>query len=259
MQRTRSTVIPRYFVGSICATLVFLSTPCHSGCGENEMVAKRFDDAFHAFLSFCENPPGALAVSSNSYDFAKNDYFREINDLGVPALPHIVDKIAEHRDLAGECMLIAFRRITKNHNNRSREAILAWWQSGYRDTGSQFEKTYKHWSEEIQGEPTRWKDLADEKGNILTRDIAGDEELKAYRDFLSLGIAALPYAIEHLRNGETQLLDAIDYWTDNKPKEAFEKLEGEKMSKKDFYLAWWEENKDFWLLPQLKKPAESKE
>ena len=240
--------------------LFIIMTPmlCCATEGEHDMSSARFDEAFQEWTSFCKNAPMPLAISSNSYDFMDNDHFRKIIDIGPPALPSVVGKIEMNRGLIGECMVMAFRQISKLPD-KDRDGVLAWWQSGYHDTGSQFEKIYKRWSGEIQGEPTKWKDLADEKGNILTRDIAGNEELKAYRDLLSLGIAGLPYAIEHLRNGETELMDAIDYWTDNKPSEAFAKLEGEKMSKKDFYLAWWEKNKDFWLLPQLKKPAESKE
>ncbi|HPA45399.1 MAG TPA: hypothetical protein PK395_06505, partial [bacterium] len=118
---------------------------------------------------------------------------------------------------------------------RGKESILAQYQKQLECDAAKFETVYREWKN------------------------APDNKEKARRDFLFLGIAALPHAIEHLRNGETELMDAIDYWTDNKPNEAFAKLEGEKTSKKDFYLAWWEKNKDFWLLPQLKKPSESKE
>jgi len=61
----------------------------------------------------------------------------------------------------------------------------------------------------------------------------------------------LPFAFDYLRSGKNEVMDAIDYWTNGRPDEEFQKAT-EKVAKKESYLAWWEKNKDYWLLPQFK-------
>ncbi|HQO33143.1 MAG TPA: carbon-nitrogen hydrolase family protein [bacterium] len=219
-------------------------------CPAYTVSAEQFEQAFQEWVTFLKNAPMSLTLSSNPHDYTLNEPFQKIVAMGPPALPYIAGKMRIERGLVDPCMAIAYREITKMHF-RKYEDLPSWWDSEYKQTESRFTELYQRWSEQIAGKPTKWKDLADENGNIYAKNIRGNAELKAYREFLSLGIPALPFAFDYLRSGKNEVMDAIDYWTNGRPDEEFQKAT-EKVAKKESYLAWWEKNKDYWLLPQFK-------
>ncbi len=75
----------------------------------------------------------------------------------------------------------------------------------------------------------------------------------SYQQFLDLGVLALPLAIEKIREGDTDLIAAINYWTDDALQKSADDagVAADKMS--EYCLKWWEANKENWLLPPIEK------
>ena len=248
-----------------CAALLVVLSLFAAGLGrceesqQNTMCEKQFNDALQKWLAYLENET-QFSFSSNPHDYMDNDEFQEIMSLGPKALPYIVVKIdAPHHTLVEACLTIAFRKITKLHFTKEerseyaskKDAYVYWWKTRRAQTGLEFHKRYWFWASKVDGEPKGWEALADNNGNIYTKELKEGSEFESYRSLLSLGIAALPYAFDVVRNeGRLDLLDAIDYWTNNRPRDLFDKQEV-KTTKREFYLEWWEENKDAWILPAL--------
>jgi|GEM_PF-2871760 len=238
-------IINRAFYFAFLITCCFASRISYSTEREElkiQDVAKEYKETVARWDAFISDPRNIdNPTDSRGDSYVNNKPFDEIVALGVPALEYIVQDIESGKNLID----FAFKRISKKQFTNTEmwqpggydAAIIRWWRNGRANIKEEFAAYYEQWTKTPQGK----------------------EKDTRFKTLVGVSVLALPYAMEHLKEGNEQLMPAIDYWTDNKPKEAFEKLEGEEMSKKDFYLAWWEKNKDFWLVPQLKKPAESKE
>ncbi|HPO07704.1 MAG TPA: hypothetical protein PLZ55_03475 [bacterium] len=185
--------------------------------------------------------PKNIADPTSSRDdiYTKNKYFQAIMDLGVPALDSLVEQMKE--DSGNYLLEIACREISKRIFVLSpsefarvggyRGAFIKWWHKDREKIGQEFAERYGKWKALLEGE----------------------EKLQAYYRIRHLGVLAMPYAIENVRAGDDDMLDAIDFWTDNAPKNAFSGYKGEPVSRKDFYLAWWEENKGHWRASPVRR------
>ncbi|MBN2328915.1 MAG: hypothetical protein JXR73_17380 [Candidatus Omnitrophica bacterium] len=72
----------------------------------------------------------------------------------------------------------------------------------------------------------------------------------------NLGIPALPYAIEKTQEGDEDLIEAVNYWTDDALKDSAEKTGVPREQMRQYCLHWWEQNKDDWLLPPVQEAPE---
>ncbi|UCD85470.1 MAG: hypothetical protein JSU92_04565 [Deltaproteobacteria bacterium] len=173
----------------------------------------------HGYLSF----PGA------------SEPYMEIIELGPPVLPYAMEKMKE-----GDFFLdFVVSIITKKDFDKSEwppgklgdsrtaaKMFVKWWHEGRKQTPQQFEKLYQE-----------WKDLK-KKGKV-------EEAGERYQRIKDLGIAALPYMIKKIEQGDKKLVPAFSYLIDDAVKKNASTLE---------CVDWWKKNKDKWTLP----PIESK-
>lgn len=176
--------------------------------------------------------------------FYDNEEFEDIVELGIPAIPCMIQKLHDDRRLRH-----ALYRITKwKYNVRrsgqkpseyvwtveefpdirekggppdSREIWLRWWREGPKFTAERFAMLYRQW-------------------NGLKKDGKEEEAAGLYQRLKDLGIAALPHMIKRLKEGDTDLIPAISYLTDSAVNEDATAAE---------CVEWWEENKDRWTIP----------
>ncbi len=166
--------------------------------------------------------------------------YLKMKELGPPALPYIIEKIEEGDWRLGGCVSM----ITKKRFNRSDYAdvryygdaitkagmYVEWWHEGRRDTPQQFETLYQE-----------WKALAKQ----------GQDEAAAdkYRLIRRLGIAALPYIIKKVEQGDAQLIPLVSRLTSGAggaPDAISSRASAMEC------LDWWNKNKQRWTLPHVK-------
>jgi len=175
--------------------------------------------------------------------------YLEMLKLGIPALPYMMKKIENDAYDGGRDLVWIVSKITnkKFHITRtgqkpggfrwtveefpdmndltsppSRYKLwLRWWKEGKKLTAQQFEKFYQQWKK-------------------LNRQGKETEAKAKYQRVIDLGVAALPYILDKVKQGDVELVPAISVLTDNKVK---------KDAKQSECLDWWESNKQKWLIP----------
>ncbi|HPA45710.1 MAG TPA: hypothetical protein PLG59_05540 [bacterium] len=204
-------------------------------------ISKRCRIAVAEWAEYVSDPKNIEDPTDSSFEsHMKNRYFHAIMDLGVPALESLIGQMKEGNRTPMFLLELAFQRISKRVIKLSpsefarigggRGAFIKWWEKDRAKIGEEFAECYE-----------QWKPLSE-----------GEEKLQAYYRLRGLGVLAMPYAIEKIRDGDNDLLDTIDFWTDKAPEKAFSEHKGEPVSRKDFYLTWWEENKEHWLAKPLR-------
>ena len=103
-----------------------------------------------------------------------------------------------------------------------------WWQKGQEHTRQRFEAIHSEWRN-LKKETEAQKNLARRKFNNMS----------------DLGIAALPFMIEKVQEGDTIFIPVISRLTDGQLK---------KTATKEDCLDWWNKNKGRWLIP-FEKPT----
>ncbi|PIX77529.1 MAG: hypothetical protein COZ37_02220 [bacterium (Candidatus Ratteibacteria) CG_4_10_14_3_um_filter_41_18] len=201
-----------------------------------ENVKKQFEAKYQAWKGYISRPE--IMVQSIAGPRFECPQFQEIVKLGLPALPYIVRKMEENPD--EQFLWKAIEEITKvkirgKYDKQKNTIIfpdfpdlkpgenvyLYWWREGRKQTPQLFGKLY-----------SEWKEL----------QIAGKEKEanEKYRKIKNLGIVALPYIMEKIKQGETELIPIVSYLTDESIK---------KDAKVSKCLDWWNRNKDKWIIP----------
>ncbi|MBN2326645.1 MAG: hypothetical protein JXR73_05775 [Candidatus Omnitrophica bacterium] len=67
----------------------------------------------------------------------------------------------------------------------------------------------------------------------------------------NLGVPALPCAIEKMKEDGVDLIEAVNYWTDDALKKSAEKAGVPQEQMREYSLQWWRRNKADWLLPPV--------
>ncbi len=166
------------------------------------------------------------------------------------------------------------------------DKYMTWWNENLKNVESHFQKLYRDWSELPvekkfnMGYTNDWEKRF--KINKPTKEeaISNLEERKkaiekwqslpegpkkermrpynrtVYQRLLDLGIAALPYAIEKIKQGDTDLIEAVNYWTDDALAKAAQEANISQEEMAEFVPQWWEENKENWLLPPVEQEKE---
>jgi len=165
--------------------------------------------------------------------------------LGPPALPYIIEKIEQGDWRLGGCVLM----ISKKRFYRSDYAdvraygdaittagmYVEWWHEGRKDTVEQFETLYQ-----------QWKDLRGQ----------GQDEGAAdkYERIRGLGIAALPYIIKKVEQGDVDLIPLVSRLTSGAGG-APDAISSTASAAE--CLDWWNKNKQRWTLPPVKSETVS--
>ncbi len=213
--------------------------------GKNESMKLAFEEEYKAWNNYiyARAPLSSVMLISTLTD---NEPYRELINLGLPILPYVMEKLSKdfkleiivenltkknfHFTRTGEedyYTVEEFPDIKQKTRLNRRMLWLRWWNEGRKQTPQQFEKLYQE-----------WKSLK-KKGKT-------EEAEEKYQRVKDLGITALPYMIEKIEQGDSELIPALSELTDGQV---------DKNVKKEECLSWWKKNKDKWTLP----PVESKE
>ena len=171
--------------------------------------------------------------------------YLKITQLGPPGLPYIIEKIDQGDWRLGGCVLM----ITKKRFNRSDytdvraygDAIttagmyVEWWHKGRKHTGEQLATLYQ-----------QWKDLTGQGEDEAARD--------KYERIRGLGIAALPYIIEKVEQGDVDLIALVSRLTSGAggaPDAISSRASATEC------VDWWNKNKQKWTLPPVESETVS--
>ncbi|RJP27831.1 MAG: hypothetical protein C4527_12340 [Candidatus Omnitrophota bacterium] len=253
----------------------------------NTNISQQFELRFKAwqdYFGFQDKPTneGKFTVdhtsktSSIASDYVNVDVFQKIVDLGVPALPFIVERMKKIPNNQKSYISYAFSSISKtNFHDRKwgrtpfYDRIIEWWENERKNLRTEFEARYEKWRnvpqserkkgpylsdwyrgfydnpEEYEKAYAKWKSMPEGKEKERLRPLAKTE----YQQVLDLGVGVLPFAMEKIASGDHELIDAVHYWTNDQIRTlATEKgIAGDAMPA--FILNWWNENQENWLLP----------
>jgi hypothetical protein len=157
---------------------------------------------------------------------------KEIAGMGMRGLPYAIEmfKNGDYRLsqtvrnvlLKKQFELNELPKGYKGSDEDYAKLILKWWPNGKKDTQDKFTKYYGQYVE-----------LKKQKN-----ESKANEELNSIRN---LGVAALPFLIEKIQNGDTDLIPMVVQFTTRRelPLNATQAQ----------VLAWWEKDKQNWLVP----------
>ena len=218
------------------------------GAGEErpeapDPVKSLFESRYSQWLAQRMRRPSVSSVFDARRVY-ENEAFRSLVDLGVPAIPYMMEKF-ERDHLIGH----ALYRVTKWHCHikRIEEAPRQYvWiveefpdiqqRGGPPDYGLLWSRW---WKELVPSTPKRfarlyeeWKDLR-ERGKLK-------EAKDVYNRIVDLGVVALPLMIEKIEQGDTELIRAVSGLTDGRVTED---------AKASECVEWWKKNEARWLIP----------
>jgi hypothetical protein len=230
-------------------------------------------------------------LSGKNEDIANPHYHVEVNTkeifvLGPRVLPYVYDSFnnvdAYLYSYLSHIMQCICKKSFWAENGQSDERMdysdsyaklwIQWWEKDRFDIAKQFVNRYTIWKQESMEfrfmKPTavdyiliyskdenkyrQWKKMPDglEKKRLdpLTHT--------AYQQLLDLGIVALPFAVEKIKEGDADLIEAVNYWTDDALKKSAEEKEIAADAMREYCVKWWEENKENWLLPPVEEKTQ---
>jgi hypothetical protein len=163
-------------------------------------------------------------------DLTGNEYYRSIFDLGIPAVPYMIEKIEQGNWALGDGVTIITKKrfeeyerpeFIVNDSKSTAGAVVKWWEKGRKDTLVKFDKLYR------------------EKNDFKSKG-RSHEVIKKSQEICALGIAALPYLFRNVEQGDLELLEIISKLTNGKvnPKSRIQEC-----------ISWWQQNKEDWLIP----------
>lgn len=175
--------------------------------------------------------------------------FRNLADLGPKVLGYLMDKLAEGHS---PVLLLAVLNIVKLRGPAQPHELLAWWHEGEPGVRRRFDDLRQQWHLRKGGVETElWRVATlyhDPDHCLFTRRREMTDAGRAYQAIEDLGIAILPLLVEQFRQGDYEFVDMAYALTDNQPPLPREiPLTAER--KATAFLAWWEENKQDWLIP----------
>jgi hypothetical protein len=104
-----------------------------SGSEEKADIKALFEQKYTAWQTFMNSPKKKILSDLTG---TSTQYYKDIIDLGIPALPYIIEKMKQDSDL-----WVAFFEITKKRfsieerkNNKIYDLYLTWWNEGYKQT-----------------------------------------------------------------------------------------------------------------------------
>lgn len=225
-----------------------------------------------------------VGPSSSSYDFYKLDSFQKIVKKGIKVIPIVMKTINKHDAFQIRCLTIAIEDILQMRfadsylklDAESKYAYLKeWLLDNKRIIKEEWEVLYDRWAKLEQSsklEKGFTYDWDEKYGDDIHARYIALEEWKempegpekermrpynrtVYQRLLDLGIPALPYAVEEIKKGDKDLLEAVNLWTDSSLQEyASQKNKNlQSLSEDDLkgvVTQWWEENKEKYKLPE---------
>lgn len=190
--------------------------------GQDADLKDRFESEYRAWKTMV----GEISPSSAPH---YNEHLGEIVKMGVPVLPFIIEKM-EKKEF-GMDFLLEFAVYSISRKGFEKEdwpegkrggshaaaaMLIDWWHNGLKDTENSFNRYYQEWK----------------------RDHAENKEEEAEDKLLSikkLGIAAMPFMINKIEEGDLEFIKIISDHTNESLSED---------ASKDECIDWWNENED---------------
>ena len=197
-----------------------------------EDIKIRFEKAYKAWKIRIAKPD--LIKSSGPGIFSCKEH-KAIIDLGIKAVPFMINKMECKEDAWTPQLWVAVSKITKKKFNKEKKEEIKrsmsktpyyihwvkWWKEDRKQTPRQFEKLYQ-----------LWKNKKNQKKYKKAKEI--------YKKITNLGVLALPYMVNKVRQGDSDVIAMISELTDGKMK---------KNVKISDCINWWKKNKQKWTLP----------
>jgi len=217
----------------------------------SENVESLFEARYQAWREWIRQEVNPFRSDFDPRTF-DNEPFRQIVELGVPAVPYIMDKVKQDSDIGyalykitkfrlhEHCLVVRPGEVLwtveefpdigqKGEPPDVRELLLRWWNEGRQQTPQRFEKLYNE-----------WQDLA-QRGEA-------EEATEKYQRIIDLGIVALPCIVKKIEEGQTDLVPAISVLTNGAISE---------QANPAACVEWWTKNKQKWTLPPVKSETVS--
>lgn len=166
-----------------------LSTKVHASEAYN--VNMNINMMMEEFDAMIENSDENM-LSSNPYDYIDNQYFDNIINRGISALPTITEEIesSENSGLREYMLAIAAEEITNTHLNK--ENVYNW---------SNGKEWLDKWNIYLRNIPTKVDYIVNDTENTI------EEKKSALND---LGIMSLPYIKDSIDAGHTEFQDTYN-------------------------------------------------
>jgi hypothetical protein len=197
-----------------------------NGASRNADIKAKFEIEYKAW----KEEVGEITPSSSPQ---YNEHMYEIVKMGAPVLPLIIERMEKSEFnmdflLVSPFYLISGKSFEKEDwpegrlgDAHTKSAMyIDWWHNGLKDTEKAFDRYYQDWKE----------------------DLAEDKEEEAKEKLLSikkLGIAAIPFMIEKIKEGDLEFISIISDHTN-------ESLSAD--ASNDECIEWWNENKDKYII-----------
>jgi len=240
--------------------LVVLSKLCDAAGPENNPTAgpsnikAQFDALYEAYL---EAPP-APPYSSVSASREAISQLQKIRQLGAAITPSLMQKLKQTSDIN---LLLPISVLTKKRfkddewpggikrGSRAKvQMYIDWWDTQASKTPQRFDKLYAEWKA-LKSNPAptllaTTKYLYDDAQKRMVEVHQRTRAGKALDSIKMLGIAALPCMMERIGDGDYDMLPLVEELTDGATR-----APGRASERARFCLAWWEENKQNWIIP----------
>jgi hypothetical protein len=132
-------------------------------------------------------------------------------------------KSSMYRELDKALSNITKVKFQKKYPSRNCEPWFNWWNNGSDFTNQRFEAKHNEW-----------------KAMKKETDLEKSNAKRKLSEMTDLGIPAIPFMVEKVKQGETALIPLISKLTDKNISETATRQE---------CLDWWEANKKKWLIP----------
>lgn len=203
-----------------------------------DSLSDRFETLFNEWSA--SQMPGYESTGT------KKNYLLEMSDLGVSAVPLIIEKLKSipNQIPAQDFLQIVLWNITgkndfdwaKVHNNnldhfeaKLTEFYENWWYHGRKDAPKQFQEAYANWKKVKEGGESK-------------------EIERALYKIREMGFIVLPFVLEKIKQGDVELISVIHFWT-----RLFNELKDASVEQ---CIEWCEKNKEKWYIEIPKGDAE---
>jgi len=216
MSGCRSSRVLALNVAAACV-LVSLSCAAQRGGAGGDDVRAAFETEYQAYL---EAPPPPIESSVGASDEQRMRLVA-IAELGPTALPLLIERARATGDRRLTLPLGIISRVSFRHGHwpgalskRQLDLFMEWWEGGQELTDEMFREAY------------------------AARD---------YERIDALGWAVMPRIVEKLREGDDKLMDAVRQIGLLETRS--ERIPPAAVADAQSWLAWWEANKQDWLIP----------
>lgn len=220
------------------------SVPTAAEARSQDELAREFERRYLAWRKHLQELPPSVSSEGDYRRFYENQEFEAIVELGVPAVPVIVAKFRQDQMLGS-----VLHRITKWMWNDTRvgpgPGQWVWIVDEFPDMKSTrgplpYRELWLRWWREGRQRTPQWFSERCAQWRALSRQGKTEEAKEKYQRMLEVGVGALPYIVERIGKGETDLIPAMSALTDGRVKQDATPNE---------CIEWWNAHKQDWLIP----------